>query len=172
MRSAESLLADPTLEWWPMEMTDEIMPAGRSSPSAWVVPMADGGGFLLHDGEEGILNRALADGEVVAFCTFVSYGPAVVTNTREDGVQATPPMPAGATHVWVPDDSSSITGSVAELAETEVELAYNDVVEVEYFDTPQISLMFSAATKQFVVSPPAPTPPNLPLMDGDTNETH
>lgn len=133
--------------WVPTEYVDEVSPPNRASPDAWIVRLADGA-FALAGPEDGDDPGAiLRDGETVLFDWQEDHGDGEIKQrTGDDGkpeLYADPPMPADATHVWLPFDYDSISNSVANLVKnTPAEIG--DRVEYYACSNPSVPFIFRA----------------------------
>nr|WP_295465293.1 hypothetical protein [Mesorhizobium sp.] len=70
----------PSREWWPDALVDEVMPAGRATPQAWLAPGRDGVTRAKdEDDTEGGVIITLSPGEVLAFVYSEKRGSAEIT---------------------------------------------------------------------------------------------
>lgn len=130
---------DSERKWWPSELLDESMPAGRASPTNWIIGPSAGpeGGYVVAGGEEddgdenGGAQIVLAD-QIIGFAWSEGRGEIDIL-VKEDGTYEIIPgqpdlmepdlpprlteIPPDATHFWGPYDIDTLASSMAEFAE-------------------------------------------------------
>jgi hypothetical protein len=95
-------MTEPTA-YFPAALVDEIMPADRDSPDAWLISSGGGAPRLdLSDGFGEGGSRPLANGEIVKFVSRTDYGVATLTLSA-DGFTVSEPMPADAEQCCILD---------------------------------------------------------------------
>lgn len=102
--------------WYPDAYLDEIMPAGRATPDAWLFQLDDGALRCgCHpDGKEADFQAfAVAEGEVVEFSACDDLGTSVLTVAEDGSYRFDPPPPAGAI-LWETGDGDTQADSPEE----------------------------------------------------------
>lgn len=130
---------DSERKWWPSELLDESMPAGRASPTDWITgPLPDDpeGRFIVagwddEDAEEDAGRQIVGAGEAIGFTWSEDRG-AIDILVKEDGsFEIIPGQPdllepnrpqglteiqADATHFWEPGDIDTMMDTMADFA--------------------------------------------------------
>jgi hypothetical protein len=131
---------DSERKWWPSELLDESMPAGRASPTDWIIGRDDKPGTFIvagWDGEEGSEDsdpgrQTVSADEVIGFAWSEDRGEIDIL-VKEDGTYEIMPgqpdllepdrpprlteIPPDATHFWEQYDTDTLGSSMAEFAE-------------------------------------------------------
>jgi hypothetical protein len=112
-------------KWLPAEWADEIVPDMEASPDAYIEREGEGWGLRLpvgnasrsDDHEEDCWHTKIEPGRVVNFMWTESYGTFDLTvNDDDDRTWSTDrPIPATASHFWLPFDVDTLADSVDEL---------------------------------------------------------
>ena len=103
--------------WFPEEYCDEVMPADRSSPTAWVERHGDGWRIAPIEDNDSCdqTGMPITDGEIVSFVSRTDHGDATLTLKADGTWSVDRAMPPGADQVYLPCEN--IAASVEELVE-------------------------------------------------------
>jgi hypothetical protein len=137
---------DSERKWWPSELLDESMPAGRTSPTEWIIGRADKPGSSIVAGWSGEVAAAdsdpgrqiVAENEVIDFSWCEDRGEIDIVVEGDGSYEIVPgqpdlldpdrpsrlaAVPADATHFWERGDSDTIADSMAQFANDRAEMA-------------------------------------------------
>ena len=103
-------------KWWPEHVLDEVLPAGRDSPTAWL--SMKGQAIEMRDDDMPEWTGHVTAGEIVDFHYCDDCGRAVVQFRRDGTYRARSPIPGGWSHLRPagPCDPDVLAYSLAELA--------------------------------------------------------
>lgn len=129
--------AEPGREWWPELLLDEVMPPGRSDPSAWIIG-AEGDLYLISDGDaydpeekEGVLAHARI-GDRLDFYSCDRLGDVEVTFNADGTFTPHGSIPD---HNWcrIAYDQDTMVDGLEELAKNAGDFAQRPFTETVQF---------------------------------------
>lgn len=90
-------------QWWPISYLDESMPAGRTTPSAWLWLREDGAWVYGERDSEDWTSHPVTEGTIIQFIFSDNLGRARMT-AQDDGSVLWDPRPADDTYIADVDD--------------------------------------------------------------------
>lgn len=162
--SEQSVQAVERREWWPHELVDEEMPAGREAPDAWLARYGLSERYVVDECEP----KALNEGDIAKFIACDALGSALLTFDGNRKPLWTPPIPAEVDHLW--DGEDIIAESPDDFAEQVFESSVRGHIEGETFVAilsrwPGDALRFRFTAldgpPRFVPLDPIPEPPGV-----------
>ena len=103
--------------WWPEAHCDEVMPAGRTTPDAWLYRLTDDTHGCEGDEGQGVAPLMLTEGQVVPFTWCDRLGTARVSHDEEGRAVWSPKPPAAANNFWIAGDIDSLCDTADTFAE-------------------------------------------------------
>jgi hypothetical protein len=86
--------------WWPEAFVDEVMPAGRATPSAWLTRLKDGAHAIAGDDDCELDPIRLSEGAEIAFLQQDTLGRSRLTFEDDGKVTWSPTPPTECNFLW------------------------------------------------------------------------